>query len=145
MHESVGQIRTSPDSPTGWYSYAVVRIVPRIDRGECINVGIILFAREQGFLDARIELDAERLQLLDPGVDLERVERHLATFQAIARGDVTTGGSMAEWPPSERFHWLTAPRSTIIQTSPVHIGTTDDPAGSAEMLLDTLVRRPAPN
>ncbi|MCO5176175.1 MAG: DUF3037 domain-containing protein [Thermomicrobiales bacterium] len=145
MHESAARTPTSPVSPTGWYSYAVVRIVPRIDRGECINVGIILFAREQGFLDARIALDAERLQLLDPGVDLELVERHLATFQAIARGDTTAGGSMAEWPPSERFHWLTAPRSTIIQTSPVHIGATDDPAGSIEMLLDTLVRRPVPN
>lgn len=142
MQESAGRSATSRGSPTGWYSYAVVRVVPRVERGECVNVGIVLFAREQGFLAARIELDAARLRAIDPGADLPLIERHLATFQAIARGDVEAGGTMAEWPPSERFHWLTAPRSTIIQTSPVHVGTTDDPEAAIESLLDELVRQP---
>ncbi len=142
MRERAVRSATSHGSPTGWYSYAVVRVVPRVERGECVNVGIVLFARERGYLAARIELDAERLRAIDPDADLASIERHLATFQAIARGDVAAGGSMAEWPPSERFHWLTAPRSTIIQTSPVHVGTADDPAAAIEALLDELVRRP---
>lgn len=141
MRESADRSATSHGSPTGWYSYAIVRVVPRVERGECVNVGIILFAREQGYLAARIELDAERLRALDPAADLSLIERHLATFQAIARGDATEGGPMAGWPPSERFHWLTAPRSTIIQTSPVHVGTTDNPEAVVETLLDELVRR----
>lgn len=142
MRESAGRSATSHGSPTGWYSYAVVRVVPRVERGECVNVGIVLFAREQGYLEARVELDVERLRAIDPDADVLLIERHLATFRAIAGGDEATGGPMAGWPPSERFHWLTAPRSTIIQTSPVHVGTTDDPEAAIEALLDDLVRRP---
>jgi hypothetical protein len=127
---------------TVWYSYATVRLVPRVDREEFINVGIILFAREAGFLGALIELDRERLRALAPEIDLDLVERHLRTFQDISAG-TPGGGPLAALPSPERFHWLVAPRSTIIQTSPVHVGQSDDPAQSLQDLLTELVRRPA--
>jgi hypothetical protein len=124
-----------------WYSYAIIRVVPRVERGECINVGVVLFARTLSYLEARIELDHARLAALAPDLDLELVERHLATFAAICSGS-PHGGPLAQFPPSERFHWLTAPRSTIIQTSPVHVGTTGDPSAELERLLDSFVRLP---
>ena len=130
-----------PPTPT-WYSYAVIRVVPRVERGEYLNVGVILFARTLGYLEARIELDAGRLRALAPDVDLPLVERHLQTFAAICAGR-PEGGPLAALPPSERFHWLTAPRSTIIQTSPVHVGSTADPAAELEALLDCFVRPPS--
>jgi hypothetical protein len=125
-----------------WYSYAIVRAVPRVERGECVNVGIILFARERGFLDARIELDESRIRALSPVVDMVELRRHLRAFEAVCRGD-DDGGPVAALPPSERFHWLTSPRSTVIQTSPVHVGRCDDPAAALDELLDELVRPPA--
>jgi hypothetical protein len=124
-----------------WYSYAIVRVVPRVERGECINVGVILFARTRRFLEARIELDPERLRALAPAVDTELIARHLATFVAIGAGS-PEGGPLAALPQSERFHWLTAPRSTMIQTSPVHIGRCADPNAALEDLLDDYVRPP---
>ena len=124
-----------------WYSYAIIRVVPRVERGECLNVGVILFAREAGYLVARTELDATRLQALAPGADVGLIERHLQTFSAICAGQAE-GGPLAALPPSERFHWLTAPRSTIIQTSPVHVGTTADPEATLEELLAAFVRPP---
>lgn len=128
-------------SPAEWYSYAVIRVVPRVERGEFLNVGVILFARAANYLDARVELDAERLRALAPGVDLSLVERHLASFRAITEGR-PEGGPLAALPPSERFHWLTAPRSTMIQTSPVHVGVTQDPRATLEELMDAYVRLP---
>jgi hypothetical protein len=125
-----------------WYSYAIVRVVPRPERGECVNVGVILFAREQRYLAACIELDRDRLRSLAPGVDLALIERHLDAFAAISAG-ANSGGPLAELPPPERFHWLTAPRSTVIQTSAVHVGTTADPAAELGRLLDAFVRPPA--
>jgi hypothetical protein len=122
-----------------WYSFAVVRVVPRVERGECLNAGVILFDREQDVLDARIELDHARLRALDPGADVALIERHLRSFLAICAGD-PAGGPLAALPPSERFHWLTAPRSTVIQTSPVHAGTAADPRAALEELMDELVR-----
>ena len=124
---------------TVWYSYATVRVVPRIEREEFLNVGVVLFAREVPFLEARIELDRQRLRALDPEIDLELVERHLRTFQAICAGD-PSGGPVAALPASERFHWLVAPRSTVIQTSPVHVGRCEDPQRALDELLDELVR-----
>jgi hypothetical protein len=124
-----------------WYSYAVIRIVPRVERGEQLNVGVVLFAREQDFLKAQIELDPERLCALAPDLDLETVERHLRTFQAICDG-APEGGPVAALPASERFHWLVAPRSTMIQTSPVHVGRCADPRQALEDLIDELVRPP---
>lgn len=122
-----------------WYSYAVVRIVPRPDREEFINAGIVLFARTLRFLEARIRIDEARLRVLDPEVNLERLKRHLATFQAIAAGDEAAGGPIAAQDLSERFHWLTAPRSTTIQTSPIHIGHCDDPRRALDDLMSDLV------
>ncbi|HEV7664561.1 MAG TPA: DUF3037 domain-containing protein [Chloroflexota bacterium] len=124
-----------------WYSYATVRVVPRVERGEFLNVGVVLFAREQEFLGATIELDERRLKSLSPGVDVAAVERHLATFLGICRGDVS-GGPIAALPAPERFHWLVAPRSTMIQTSPVHDGRSADPAQALNELLVEFVRPP---
>ena len=127
---------------TAWYRFAIVRVVPRVERGECINVGVVLFARERRFLGARIELDADRLRALAPDVDAARLERHLQAFLAICEG-ADAGGPLAALPPSERFHWLTAPRSTVIQTSPVHEGVCSDPATALDELLDAYVRPPS--
>jgi hypothetical protein len=124
-----------------WYSYAVVRVVPRVERGEFINAGVVLLARTTGYLRARVELDTSRLLALAPEADIPTIERHLNQFCAIAEGN-PDGGPMAELPPSERFHWLTAPRSTVIQTSPVHMGTADDLDAALEDLLDDFVRPP---
>ena len=129
------------DSPGIWYSYAIVRVVPRVERGECVNVGVVLFVRERRYLAARIELDPARLLALAPDLDLALVERHLASFLAICEGG--PDGRPASRPAAaERFHWLTAPRSTIIQTSPAHVGRTLDPAAELERLLDAYVRLP---
>jgi hypothetical protein len=125
-----------------WYSYAIVRVVPRVERGEFVNAGVILFAREQEFLSARVELDPSRLLSLAPELDLNTVERHLATFQAISDGRAD-GGPLAVLPRSERFHWLVSPRSTMIQTSPVHIGRSHAPGEAVEDLLARFVRPPA--
>ena len=141
MPNAAGQSVTRPASPAAWYSYAVIRVVPRVERGERVNVGVILFAAELEYLDARIELDAARVRALAPEADLPLIERHLRTFLAISAGE-PTGGPMAELAPSERFHWLTAPRSTVIQTSPVHVGRASDPSAALEDLLDDFVRPP---
>ena len=129
-------------SRTAWYSYAIVRVVPRVERGECINVGVVLFAPTRRFLDARIELDPARLRALAPDVDVGLVQRHLRTFEAICAGR-PEGGPVAGLPRSDRFHWLTAPRSTIIQTSAVHVGWAEEPAAALEELLAAFVRPPA--
>jgi hypothetical protein len=126
-----------------WYSYAIVRIVPRVERGECVNVGIVLFVRERRHLAARIEVDPVRLLALAPDLDLPLVGRHLASFLAICEGNAA-GGPLADLPAAERFHWLTAPRSTMIQTSPAHVGRTLDPAAELDRLLDAYVRPPRP-
>jgi hypothetical protein len=125
-----------------WYSYATIRVVPRVEREEFVNVGVVLFAREQEFLAARIELDRPRLASFAPGLDLDTVERHLHAFEHICAGD-PRGGPVAALPPPERFHWLVAPRSTVIQTSPVHVGRGDNPDAELRQLLDELVERPA--
>ena len=124
-----------------WYSYAVVRVVPRVERGEFLNVGVVLFSRELDFLDVRFEVDEERLRWLAPDVDIPTVERHLATFRAIADG-APDGGPIAALPRPERFHWLVAPRSTMIQTSPVHVGRSQNAEQALEDLLNEFVRPP---
>ncbi len=124
-----------------WYSYSIVRVVPRVERGEFLNVGVVLFSRELDFLGARFGVDSARLKWLAPWVDLAAVERHLSTFAAIAEGD-QTGGPIAALPKPERFHWLVAPRSTMIQTSPVHVGRGDDGERALEDLMNEFVRSP---
>ena len=128
-----------------WYSYAIVRVVPRVERGEFLNVGVILFAREQDFCQARVEVDKDRLLSLAPGIDLATVERHLGTFVAICEGR-PEGGPIAALQVPERFYWLVAPRSTMIQTSPVHAGRTDEPdlVHAVDSLVAEFVRLPAP-
>jgi hypothetical protein len=123
-----------------WYSYAVIRVVPRVDREEFLNVGVILFAREHEFLDALIELDTERLRVLAADLDVQLVQRHLDTLRAISAG-APEGGPVAALPAPERFHWLVAPRSTMIQTSAVHVGRSDDPRQALDDLMQRLVRR----
>ena len=124
-----------------WYSYAVVRVVPRVERGEFLNVGIVLFSRERDVLAARIEVDEQRLRTLAPAVDARLVEQHLETFRAICEG-ASEGGPIAALPKPERFHWLVAPRSTMIQTSAVHVGRSDEPERALDELFDELVRVP---
>lgn len=141
MHESAVPPASLSVSHAVWYSYAIIRVVPRVERGECLNAGVVLFARERGFLQARVELDPDRLRALAPEADLRLIEKHLQSFVAICAGQ-DDGGWIATLPLSERFHWLTAPRSTVIQTSPVHVGTTEDPESALEDLLDTFVRPP---
>jgi hypothetical protein len=121
------------------YDYAIVRLVPRIERGECINVGVILACTDSEFLDCRIILDRARVLALDAAVDLDEVERVLATFTAVCAGGPGSG-PIGELPWRERFRWLSSPRSTIVQVSDVHTGRTTDPAGTLEKLADRLVR-----
>ncbi len=123
------------------YDYALIRVVPRVERGEFVNVGVVLSCKGGDFLEARIELDEARLRALDPGVDLDTVRSHLAAFAAICAGGASAG-PIGKLPQRERFHWLTAPRSTMIQTSPMHTGRCADPAAAIERLLDTMVRTP---
>jgi hypothetical protein len=118
------------------FQYAMVRIVPDVERGECVNAGVIVFCRPRRFLAARMALDEARLRALAPEIDLDAVRAHLNGLARIAAGD-PGAGPIAALPPSERFHWLVAPASTIIQPSPVHTGLTEDP----EAELDRLVRR----
>ena len=132
----------SQNSETGaWYTYSMVRVVPRVERGEFVNVGVLLFARTQHFLEARFELDPGRLRALAPDLDIGEVERHLEVFRRIAAGD-PEAGPIAGLSQSERFHWLTSPSSTVIQTSEVHVGRCSDPSAALEDLMARLVRRP---
>ena len=122
------------------YDYAIIRIVPRVERGEQINVGVILSCVDADFLDVRIELDTSTLLAIDPGLDLEAIRAGLATIPAVCAGG-PAAGPIGELPPRGRFRWLVSPRSTVIQMSPVHTGRTDDPAAALERLLVTMVQR----
>jgi hypothetical protein len=128
-----------PDAPRSAYQYAIIRVVPRVERGECLNVGVILLCRPKRFIGARMALDPARLAALAPGLDPATVRPHLEAIEAIASGD-PSGGPIAALSQAERFHWLVAPASTIIQPSAVHSGLTDDPAAELARLVDALVR-----
>jgi hypothetical protein len=121
------------------YDYALIRVVPRVERGEFVNVGAVVSCESTRYLEARIELDDTRLLALDPGIDLVAVRKHLDTFQRICAGGADAG-PIGKLSQRERFHWLTAPRSTIIQTSPAHTGRCEDPAALLERLVVTMVR-----
>ena len=121
------------------FQYAVLRVVPRVERGESLNAGVILLCRPKRFLAARTALDAGRLRALAPDVDPATIETHLAAIERIAAGDAD-GGPIAELGPAERFHWLVAPSSTVIQPSEVHTGLCDDPAIELDHLFERLVR-----
>ena len=124
------------------FDYAVVRVVPRVERGEFVNAGVIVSCPAKNYLKARVELDAGRLAALDPTADRETVERHLAAIPTICEGGAQAG-PIGLLPQRARFHWLVAPRSTIIQTSPVHTGFCEDGDRVLEHLFRTMVERPA--
>jgi hypothetical protein len=121
------------------FQYAVVRVVPRVERGESLNAGVILLCRPKRYLAARVELDAARLRALAPEVDPATIESHLSAVVRIAAGDASAG-PIAALGQAERFHWLVAPSSTVIQPSEVHSGLCDDPADELDHLFERLVR-----
>jgi hypothetical protein len=118
--------------------YAVLRVVPRVERGERFNAGLVLFCRPKRFLSARVWLDEAKLAALAPGSDPSVVRAHLDARPLIAAGD-PAGGPIALLEPAERFHWLVAPGSTVIQPGPVHTGLTDDPRATFDRLFAELV------
>jgi hypothetical protein len=127
--------------PAHEFEYAVVRVVPRVERDEFVNAGVILYSRSLDFLAARIELDRDRLAALFPGAvaDVGEIERALSLIPRVASGD-PSAGPIALMSLSERFHWLVAPRSAMTQVSPVHSGLCDDPARTLDHLVDSMVR-----
>jgi DUF3037 family protein len=122
------------------YDYAVVRVVPRVERGEFVNAGIILSCDVERILLAAIELDEMALLTIDPHVDRDLVRNALASIPAICAGG-KAAGDIGKMSARERFHWLVAPRSTIVQTSPVHTGQCAEPAAALQHLMQTMVRR----
>ena len=116
------------------YDYAIVRVVPRVERGEFVNVGVILFCRTRRFLGARIGLDVARIAALAPQIDIDELNRHLAIIPLVCAGGADAG-PIGALPLAERFHWLVAPRSAMIQTSPVHSGLCDTPEAALDELL----------
>jgi len=127
--------------PRSVFQYAIIRIVPRVERGETLNAGIVLLCRPRRYLGARIALDERRLAALAPDLDPRLVMPHLDAIERVAAGD-PSAGPMAALGPAARFHWLVAPASTIIQPSAVHTGLCDDPAAELEHLIATLVDQP---
>lgn len=123
------------------FEYAVLRAVPRVDRGECLNVGVLVYCQARDFLAARWHVDRDRLRLLDPNVDTTGVEAALAAIDAVCAGS-TGAGPAAGQPPGWRFRWMASPRSTVVQVSPIHVGMTSDAVGELERLFDVLVARP---
>jgi hypothetical protein len=122
------------------FSYATIRVVPDIEREEFLNAGLILFCRPRRFLRAHTSLDADALEALHPGCDVHALREQLTLYERIAAGE-GEAGPVARLPQSERFHWLTAPRSTVVQPGPMHTGLTDDPAGTFDHLYGLLVER----
>ena len=120
------------------YDYAIVRVVPRVDRGEQMNVGVILSCVDSDFLDMRIALDEARLRALNPSADLDAIHAGLKTLEAACAGGPGAGpiGAMSS---RERFRWIVSPRSTVVQTLPVHTGRTNDPRAALERLFETMV------
>lgn len=123
------------------FEYAILRVVPRVERGECLNAGVVLYCQDARFLGARFRLDPERLRALDPSVDLDAVRAHLEAACAVCEGG-PEAGAVGRLPARERFGWLVAPRSTVVQPSPVHTGLTEDPEAELEHLLRKMVLPP---
>jgi hypothetical protein len=120
------------------FQYTILRVVPRIERGECMNVGVVLFCRQRRFLGCRIELDEARLAAFAPDLDPAAVRPHLDAIALVVSGD-PEAGALARLPPSDRFGWVAAPASTVIQPSEVHTGLSDDPERTLEHLFSSLV------
>jgi hypothetical protein len=120
------------------FDYSVIRVVPRVERGERINAGIVLYCRSQDFLGARVKLDRARLAAVAPEADADLIEAHLESILRICAGG-PDAGPIGQLSQAERFHWLVSPRSTVIQLSPVHSGFCDAPDVALEHLLQTMV------
>lgn len=127
-----------PERRRSAFSYAILRVVPRVERGEGINAGVVLFCRQLDFLGARVALEERRLGAIAPELDADSVRPHLEAVVRVAAGD-PQAGPIAALPPSERFGWLVAPASTIIQFSAVHTGLCEDPQATLDQLFDELV------
>ena len=123
------------------FQYAVLRVVPRVERGECVNAGVILFCRSRGYLAARVALDEPLLRSLAADLDLDVVRQHLEAVPRIAAGEAGAGPIAALDQP-QRFHWLVAPSSTVVQVSPVHTGLCEDAEPWLHRLFERLVQRP---
>jgi len=133
-----------PESAASPFSYAIVRVVPRVERGERFNAGVVLYARQRKFLGARVHLDERRLAALAPDVSAADVRAHLEALVRVAGGDPGCG-PIAGMSQSERFGWLVAPSSTVIQPSEVHTGLSEDPQATLDALFAELVEPvPAP-
>jgi hypothetical protein len=124
--------------PDTAFAYCVLRVVPDVERAEFINAGVVLFARQAGFLAAQVALDRQRFEALSQSCDYDAVARHLEALQRVAAGD-PDGGPIAAMEPSERFNWIAAPSSTVVQASPVHTGVTADAAAKLAQLFARLV------
>ena len=116
------------------FEWALIRVVPRVDRGEAINAGVIVYSKSFRYLKTRIELDERRLRAVDPGADLPAVRAALTAFELAC-----TTGPLAEFTIGERFRWLTATRSAMVQAGPIHAGLTTDPQADLTRLFDSLV------
>lgn len=126
--------------PEHTYDYAILRVVPRVERGERVNVGVMLSCVDEAYLACRLDEDLSTVLALDPGADLDAVRAALAVVARVCAGG-PGAGEIGEMPPRARFRWLTSPRSTIVQPSRVHTGRTQDPAGALDRLYQTLVAR----
>ena len=127
-----------PEPPRSQFQYAIVRVVPRVERGESLNAGVILLCRPRRFLGARVALDEARLAALAPDVDPSTIRAHLDAIARIAAGDAAAG-PIARLGIGERFHWLVAPSSTVIQPSEVHTGMCEDPVAELDHLFEQMV------
>ncbi|MFD9356110.1 DUF3037 domain-containing protein [Streptomyces sp. NPDC060031] len=121
------------------FEYALVRVVPRMERGECFNAGVIVYCRAHSYVAARTHLDEAKLLALDPKADVAGVRAALRAVEGVCTGGEEAGQAAGD-DPGRRFRWLIAPRSTVVQPGPVHTGLTADPAAEVERLLDLLVR-----
>ena len=120
------------------FAYTVIRVVPRVEREEFVNVGVVLFSRPRTYLGVRTRIDADRLRALWPQIDVDAVERQLDFIRLVAIGD-PAGGAIASLPPAERFGWISAPASTVVQPGPVHAGLAEDPEEALTGLFADLV------
>jgi hypothetical protein len=132
-------IRPSEANPRDVFEYALLRVVPRVERGECINAGVLVYCRAQSYVGARTHLDEARLLALDPVADVAGIRAALGAVEGVCAGGEAAGQAAVD-DAGRRFRWLIAPRSTVVQPGPVHTGLTVDPAAEAERLLDLLVR-----
>ena len=132
-------IRGSEANDRDVYEYALLRVVPRVERGECINAGVLVYCRAKAYVGARTHLDEARLLALDPQADVAGIRAALGAVEQVCGGGEAAGPAAGD-DAGRRFRWLIAPRSTVVQPGPVHTGLTADPAAETERLLDLLVR-----